>query len=140
MVCRMADWLKQQAEREAEKEQRRLERLQRKMAEPKHTFSDPQFQQQCHDLSERLEDSVLKGTGQRGGQAGCRCVTLLCVAGLQASSSCQVNVTDGPAPKRPNMNLSQPPPMKKKKKTTTAVFWCHSVAHFVINKVVSNRK
>lgn len=59
----MAEWLKKQADREAEKEQRRLERLQKKLAEPKHQFTDPEFQQQCHDLSERLEDSVLKGRG-----------------------------------------------------------------------------
>lgn len=60
-VCRMADWLKKQADREAEKEQRRLERIQRKLAEPKHYFTDTDYEQQCHDLSERLEDSVLKG-------------------------------------------------------------------------------
>lgn len=58
----MAEWLKKQADREAEKEQRRLERLQRKLAEPKHHFTDPEYEKQCHDLSERLEDSVLKGT------------------------------------------------------------------------------
>ncbi|CAB1344719.1 unnamed protein product, partial [Coregonus sp. 'balchen'] len=53
----MAEWLKKQADREAEKEQRRLERLQRKLAEPKHHFTDPDYEQQCHDLSERLDDS-----------------------------------------------------------------------------------
>lgn len=58
---RMADWLKKQAEREAEKEQRRVERLKRKLREPEHRFSDVEFQQQCHELSERLEDSVIKG-------------------------------------------------------------------------------
>ncbi|XP_057254824.1 splicing regulator SDE2 [Pezoporus wallicus] len=57
----MAEWVKQQAEREAEKEQRRLERLQRKLAEPKHLFTNPDYQQQCHEMAERLEDSVLKG-------------------------------------------------------------------------------
>lgn len=57
----MADWLKKQAEREAEKEQRRVERLKRKLREPEHRFSDVEFQQQCHELSERLEDSVIKG-------------------------------------------------------------------------------
>ncbi|NXH16405.1 SDE2 regulator, partial [Bucco capensis] len=57
----MAEWVKQQAEREAEKEQRRLERLQRKLAEPKHFFTNPDYQQQCHEMAERLEDSVLKG-------------------------------------------------------------------------------
>uniref|UniRef100_A0A3B3ZZ30 Uncharacterized protein n=1 Tax=Periophthalmus magnuspinnatus TaxID=409849 RepID=A0A3B3ZZ30_9GOBI len=57
----MAEWLKKQAEREAEKEQRRLERLQKKLAEPKHHFTDAQYTQQCHELSERLEDSVIKG-------------------------------------------------------------------------------
>lgn len=57
----MADWLKKQAEREAEKEQRRTERLQRKLAEPKHRFSDVQYQEQCYDLSQRVEESVIKG-------------------------------------------------------------------------------
>lgn len=57
----MAEWLKKQSEREAEKEQRRLERLQKKLAEPKHHFTDSQYTQQCHELSERLEDSVIKG-------------------------------------------------------------------------------
>ncbi|XP_063160325.1 splicing regulator SDE2 [Candoia aspera] len=57
----MAEWVKQQAEREADKEQRRLERLKRKLAEPKHLFTNPDYQQQCHEMAERLEDSVLKG-------------------------------------------------------------------------------
>ncbi|KAF7688282.1 replication stress response regulator SDE2 isoform X1 [Silurus meridionalis] len=57
----MAEWLKKQADRDAEKEQRRLERIQRKLAEPKHRFTDAEYERQCHDLSERLEDSVLKG-------------------------------------------------------------------------------
>ncbi|KAG9462785.1 hypothetical protein GDO78_023150 [Eleutherodactylus coqui] len=57
----MAEWIKKQAEREAEKEQRRLERLKRKLAEPKHYFTDPEYHRQCSDMSERLEDSVIKG-------------------------------------------------------------------------------
>ncbi|KAJ8790980.1 hypothetical protein J1605_021074 [Eschrichtius robustus] len=56
----MAEWVKQQAEREAEKEQKRLERLQRKLAEPRHCFTSPDYQQQCHEMAERLEDSVLR--------------------------------------------------------------------------------
>ncbi|XP_017260737.2 replication stress response regulator SDE2 isoform X1 [Kryptolebias marmoratus] len=99
----MAEWLKKQAEREAEKEQRRLERLQRKLAEPKHQFTDPEYQQQCHDLSERLEDSVLKG--------------------LQASSSCQVTVSDASASKRPNATESGPPKKKKMMTAAAAGFW-----------------
>ncbi|NXS62878.1 SDE2 regulator, partial [Brachypteracias leptosomus] len=77
----MAEWVKQQAEREAEKEQRRLERLQRKLAEPKHCFTNPDYQQQCHEMAERLEDSVLKG--------------------LQASSSKVVSPESGVSRKRP---------------------------------------
>lgn len=57
----MADWVKKQAEREAEKERRRLERLQRKLAEPKHYFTNSEYHQQCSEMSERLEDAVLKG-------------------------------------------------------------------------------
>ncbi|XP_060711751.1 splicing regulator SDE2 [Hemiscyllium ocellatum] len=76
----MAEWIKKQADREAEKEQRRLERLQRKLAEPKHYFSDPQYEQQLDEMSERLEDSVLKG--------------------LQASSSDVVSAEGGAVRKR----------------------------------------
>ncbi|XP_071595863.1 splicing regulator SDE2 [Heliangelus exortis] len=77
----MAEWVKQQAEREAEKEQRHLERLQRKLAEPKHFFASPEYQQQCHEMAEQLEDSVLKG--------------------LQASSSKTVSLASGSSQKRP---------------------------------------
>ncbi|NXI60037.1 SDE2 regulator, partial [Chloroceryle aenea] len=77
----MAEWVKQQAEREAEKEQRRLERLQRKLAEPKHCFTDLEYQQQCREMAERLEDSVLKG--------------------LQATSSKMVSPESGSSRKRP---------------------------------------
>nr|XP_025037905.1 replication stress response regulator SDE2 isoform X1 [Pelodiscus sinensis] len=78
----MAEWVKQQAEREAEKEQRRLERLQRKLAEPKHFFTNPDYQRQCHEMAERLEDSVLKG--------------------MQASSSKVVSPETSDCRKRPN--------------------------------------
>lgn len=78
----MAEWVKQQAEREAEKEQRRLERLQRKLAEPRHCFTSPDYQQQCHEMAERLEDSVLKG--------------------MQASSSKLVSAEMGTTRKRPH--------------------------------------
>ncbi|XP_073700755.1 splicing regulator SDE2 [Garra rufa] len=89
----MAEWLKKQADREAEKEQRRLERIQRKLAEPKHYFTDPNYEQQCHDLSERLEDSVLKG--------------------MQASSSGLVKADEGPSRKRPTPATSQKKAKKK---------------------------
>ncbi|XP_077024692.1 splicing regulator SDE2 isoform X2 [Tamandua tetradactyla] len=78
----MAEWVKQQAEREAEKEQKRLERLQRKLAEPKHCFTSPDYQQQCHEMAERLEDSVLKG--------------------MQAASSKMVSAEISENRKRPN--------------------------------------
>ncbi|KAF7254674.1 Replication stress response regulator SDE2 [Varanus komodoensis] len=78
----MAEWVKQQAEREADKEQRRLERLKRKLAEPKHVFTNPDYQQQCHEMAERLEDSVLKG--------------------MQASSSIVVSPECSESRKRPN--------------------------------------
>ncbi|XP_068177462.1 splicing regulator SDE2 isoform X1 [Antennarius striatus] len=97
----MADWLKQQAEREAQKEQRRLERLQRKLEAPQHRYSDAHYQQQCHDLSERLEDSVLKG--------------------LQASAGGQVGAGDASATKRPNADESEQ--QRKRRKKTAECFW-----------------
>ncbi|KAM9273262.1 splicing regulator SDE2-like [Cariama cristata] len=57
----MAEWVKRQAEREAEKKPSRLERLQQKLAEPKHTFTDPDYEQQCYQMTKRLEESVRKG-------------------------------------------------------------------------------
>ncbi|KFP75186.1 Protein SDE2, partial [Acanthisitta chloris] len=57
----MAEWVKKQAEREAEKEQRRLERLQRKLAEPRHTFTDPEYEQQYREMAERQEESIRIG-------------------------------------------------------------------------------
>ncbi|XP_036994697.2 splicing regulator SDE2 [Artibeus jamaicensis] len=79
----MAEWVKQQAEREAEKEQKRLERLQRKLAEPRCCFASPSYLQQCHELAERLEDSVLRG--------------------MQAASSKVVSVELGETRKRPSI-------------------------------------
>ncbi|XP_056892019.1 splicing regulator SDE2 isoform X1 [Takifugu flavidus] len=89
----MADWLKKQAEREAEKEQRQVERLQRKLREPEHRFSDMEFQQQCHELSERLEDSVIKG--------------------LQVSSRGQMKAGHSSTTKRHNLSQSKEPHAKK---------------------------
>ncbi|NXV77468.1 SDE2 regulator, partial [Atlantisia rogersi] len=91
----MAEWVKQQAEREAEKEQRRLERLQRKLAEPKHSFTNLDYQQQCHEMAERLEDSVLKG--------------------LQATSSRMVSPESRDSRKRPGESLKNQTKSQKKK-------------------------
>ncbi|XP_069624508.1 splicing regulator SDE2 [Ranitomeya imitator] len=91
----MAEWIKKQAEREAEKEQRRLERLKRKLAEPKHYFTDPEYHRQCSDMSERLEDSVIKG--------------------LQASSSSAVSADSSDTRKRKKeINSSKKESGKKK--------------------------
>ncbi|XP_077196901.1 splicing regulator SDE2 isoform X2 [Paroedura picta] len=90
----MAEWVKQQAEREAEKEQRRLERLKRKLAEPKHFFTNPDYQQQCHEMAERLEDSVLKG--------------------MQASSSTMVSPVSSENRKRPKESENEATSEKKR--------------------------
>ncbi|EHB06354.1 hypothetical protein GW7_02943 [Heterocephalus glaber] len=95
----MAEWVKQQAERDAVKEQKRLERLQRKLAEPKHCFTSPEYQQQCHEMAERLEDSVLKG--------------------IQASSSKMVSAEVSENRKRPNRSQTDQGVSAKKKKC----FW-----------------
>lgn len=122
----MAEWLKKQTEREAEKEQRRLERLQRKLREPEHRFSDIQYQQQCHELSERLEDSVIKGTVSRHGShdfvRGFReiCNWSRSLSGLQASSSGQAKADDASTMKRLNSGQSEQPRVKRKK---IASFW-----------------
>ncbi|XP_063775044.1 splicing regulator SDE2 [Pseudophryne corroboree] len=78
----MAEWIKKQADREAEKEQRHMERLKRKLAEPKHYFNDPEYDRQCTDMSERMEDAVIQG--------------------LQAASSRAVSADSGDSRKRRN--------------------------------------
>ncbi|XP_065744776.1 splicing regulator SDE2 [Phocoena phocoena] len=95
----MAEWVKQQAEREAEKEQKRLERLQRKLAEPRHCFTSPDYQQQCHEMAERLEDSVLRG--------------------MQAASSKTVSAEVGESRKRPNKSKTDRAASAEKRKC----FW-----------------
>ncbi|EDL13144.1 cDNA sequence BC031781 [Mus musculus] len=97
----MAEWVKQQAEREAEKEQRRLERLQRKLAEPAHCFTSPDYQRQCHEMAERLEDSVLKG--------------------MQAASSKMVSAEITETRKRPNKSKTDQETSAKKRKRKC--FW-----------------
>lgn len=112
----MADWLKKQAEREAEKEQQRAERLQRKLREPEHRFSDVHFQQQCHELSERLEDSVIKGGCCLAPPPAPLPTASPYVSGLQATSSGQVRAGHGPASKRHPQ--SKEPDAKKRKMAT----------------------
>ncbi|XP_043915622.1 replication stress response regulator SDE2 [Protopterus annectens] len=91
----MAEWIKKQAEREADREQRRIEKLKRKLAEPKHYFTDVQYEQQCHELSERLDDSVFKG--------------------MQASCSSVVSAGEGTSQKRPSEGLKHKTKSAKKK-------------------------
>ncbi|XP_058921750.1 splicing regulator SDE2 isoform X1 [Kogia breviceps] len=95
----MAEWVKQQAEREAEKEQKRLERLQRKLAEPRPCFTSPDYQQQCHEMAERLEDSVLRG--------------------MQAASSKTVSAEICESRKRPNKSKTDRAASAEKRKC----FW-----------------
>ncbi|XP_069879335.1 splicing regulator SDE2 [Dipodomys merriami] len=92
----MAEWVKQQAEREAEKEQRRLERLQRRLAEPMPCRASPDYQRQCHEMAERLEDSVLKG--------------------MQAASSKLVSAEMGEPRIRPRRSDTDPGPHARKRK------------------------
>ncbi|NXG18278.1 SDE2 regulator, partial [Grallaria varia] len=66
----MAEWVKKQAEREVEKEQRRLERLQRKLAEPRHTFTDPEYERQYREMAERQEESIRIGLQVIASKAG----------------------------------------------------------------------
>uniref|UniRef100_A0A8C9UH15 Replication stress response regulator SDE2 n=1 Tax=Serinus canaria TaxID=9135 RepID=A0A8C9UH15_SERCA len=89
----MAEWVKKQAEREAEKEQRRLERLQRKLAEPRHTFTDPEYERQYREMAERQEESLRIGTAAH-------CTLRASLAWLQpgldeaTSSGCEDNNKD----------------------------------------------
>uniref|UniRef100_S4RR83 SDE2 telomere maintenance homolog (S. pombe) n=1 Tax=Petromyzon marinus TaxID=7757 RepID=S4RR83_PETMA len=65
----MAEWLKQQTDREAERAERRRQRLERRLSQPKYHYSDPVYEQQLHDMAERLDDSVIKGMQMAGSSA-----------------------------------------------------------------------
>nr|XP_017524725.2 replication stress response regulator SDE2 isoform X2 [Manis javanica] len=95
----MAEWVRQQAEREAGKEQKRLERLERQLAGPGHCLTSPGYQQQCHEMAERLEDSVLKG--------------------MQATSSKMVSAEISENRKRPNKSITDKGARAEKRKC----FW-----------------
>ena len=62
-IClnRLAEWVKKNANAEAEKEQRRRERLERMARDPKHVFVDPAYDEQRANVSESLEEAVEKG-------------------------------------------------------------------------------
>ncbi|XP_060767358.1 splicing regulator SDE2 [Neoarius graeffei] len=86
----MAEWLKKQADRDADKEQRRLERIRRKLAEPKHELNFAEYEQECEERSKMMEAAVRQG--------------------LQAS---KVQADEKPHRKRPATEYGNAPSKKK---------------------------
>ncbi|XP_036758829.2 splicing regulator SDE2 isoform X1 [Manis pentadactyla] len=127
----MAEWVRQQAEREAEKEQKRLERLQRQLAGPGHCLTSPGYQQQCHEMAERLEDSVLKvmNTGCLATHKSTHTHTVWAygplnsvgqwATGMQAASSKMVSAEISENRKRPNKSKTDKGARAEKRKC----FW-----------------
>nr|XP_017524724.2 replication stress response regulator SDE2 isoform X1 [Manis javanica] len=127
----MAEWVRQQAEREAGKEQKRLERLERQLAGPGHCLTSPGYQQQCHEMAERLEDSVLKvmNTGCLATHKSTHTHTVSAygplnsvgqwATGMQATSSKMVSAEISENRKRPNKSITDKGARAEKRKC----FW-----------------
>ncbi|XP_072032335.1 splicing regulator SDE2-like [Amphiura filiformis] len=58
---KLAEWVKNKADAEAEREKRRREKLERMARDPKHYFVDPNYDQQKQAVAESLEEAVTKG-------------------------------------------------------------------------------
>ena len=61
LLCRLREWVARAAEREREREQRRRERWERRRAEPKHHFDNPDYEKQKMKVAESLEDALQQG-------------------------------------------------------------------------------
>jgi len=59
--CRLRDWLSKQAEREEEKRRKQQERLERRLAVPRHNFDDPEYHRQKVEVAENLDDALTAG-------------------------------------------------------------------------------
>lgn len=58
---RLKNWIAQQAEREREAQERKRKKLERLCREPKHEFSEENYDQQRANLTENISDSVEQG-------------------------------------------------------------------------------
>ncbi|CAG0884667.1 unnamed protein product [Darwinula stevensoni] len=55
---KLKNWLEKQAEREKEAEERRRQRLQRMLVEPKHEFNDPNYDKARSEIPDKIHDAV----------------------------------------------------------------------------------
>lgn len=58
---RLKKWIAEQAEREREAAERKKKKLERLCAEPKHEFSDPNYDKARSELIEKVHDAVEEG-------------------------------------------------------------------------------
>lgn len=58
---KLAEWLKNESDREREREERRKEKLERRRAEPKHDFDSHSYLTTVREQSDRAEDAVRTG-------------------------------------------------------------------------------
>lgn len=68
---KLREWVAKAAEREREREQRRRERWERRRAEPRHNFDDPDYVKQKMQVTESLEDALQQGLQKASCSAGC---------------------------------------------------------------------
>ncbi|GFQ82047.1 replication stress response regulator SDE2 [Trichonephila clavata] len=58
---RLKKWISKEAEREAEKVQRRKQRIERLKSQPKHNFVDFEYEKEISQLPERIDDALSEG-------------------------------------------------------------------------------
>ena len=63
-LCRLREWVAKASDRKREKELKKRERLERRKAEPRHQFDDPDYVRQKMQVAEGLEDALQQGMPQ----------------------------------------------------------------------------
>ena len=109
-VCfRLAQWIKDTAEKKKEAEEEKAVRRERRRAGPKHIFTDHEYMNQIQANAENIDDALKQGEENK---TLCTLPMCLVTIGLAAcsSSSSSSNATSGT--KRPS---TEPPAVKSKK-------------------------
>jgi hypothetical protein len=61
MVFRLTEWVKKEAQSSKKDEEEKIKKLEGKLVQPKHMFSDTKYMEQMRSTSETMDDSLKQG-------------------------------------------------------------------------------
>ena len=61
MLCRIAEWMKQEPERKRKRAEEKERKRRQLLDEPRHFFNDPQYMQQLETAEEGMSDALKQG-------------------------------------------------------------------------------